>query len=82
MEPLNVTMVGIYVMLVLPNVTLALSNVRKQIIKLLNVIKLRAYVMLVLSNVSKKEKKKEITECNKSTVICDISITQCDNKTI
>ena len=76
------TMVGIYVMLVLPNVTLALSNVRKQITKLLNVIKLRAYVMLVLSNVSKKEKKKEITECNKSTVICDISITQCDNKTI
>ena len=82
MEPLNVTMVGIYVMLVLPNVTLALSNVRKKITKLLNVIKLRAYVMLVLSNESKKEKKKEITECNKSTVICDVSITQCDNKTI
>lgn len=58
MEPLNVTMVGIYVMLVLPNVTLALSNVRKQITKLLNVIKLRAYVMLVLSNVSKKRKEK------------------------
>ena len=82
MEPLNVTMVGIYVMLVLPNVTLALSNVRKQITKLLNVIKLRAYVMLVLSNVSKKEKKKEITEWNKSTIICDVNITQCENRTI
>ena len=40
------------------NVTLVLSNVRKQITKLLNVIKLRAYVMLVLSNMSKKRKEK------------------------
>ena len=41
-----------YMMLVLPDVKMEPSNVRKKIRELLNVIKVRPYVMLVLPNVT------------------------------
>ena len=57
--------------MVLPNVTMEPSDVskKKKKKKPPNVIKVRLY-------------KKRITECDKSTVICDIVIVQCDNETI
>ena len=65
------------VILVLPNVTMKLSNVRKKM-KLLNVTKVLLYVMLVLSNVTMKpsnvRKNKRTAKCDKSTVTCDIGI--------
>ena len=72
--------------LVLPNVKMESSNVRKKIKELLNVIKVRSHVMLVLPNVTMKSsnvrKKKGIIECVKSKVTCDVGIAQCDNGTI
>ena len=64
-ELLNMTKVRSYVMLVLSNVIMELSNVRKKIMVPLNVTKVRSDVMLVLfnvtmklSNIKKKIKKK------------------------
>ena len=70
-------------MLVLYNVRMVLSNVRKKKIKEPpNVTKVQSHVMLVLHNVrmvsSNVRKNKETTEC-KSIVTCDVSITQCED---
>ena len=71
--------------LVLHNMRMVPSNVRKKIRELPNVIKVQSYVMLVLHNIrmipSNVRKNKE-TECNKSTVICNISTAQYENGTI
>ena len=48
------TKVWSYVMLVLPNVTIKLSNVRKKIRVQPNVAKVQLYVMLVLPHVTMK----------------------------
>ena len=62
------------------------SNVRKKIREPLNVTKVQSNVMLVLHNMmmisSNVRKNKGIAECDKSTVICDISITQYEDGTI
>ena len=69
-----------HVMLVLSNVTMELSNVRKIIIIQPNVTKEQSYIMLVLPNVTmepsnvRKKKKKRTTECDKSIVTCDVGI--------
>ena len=68
-------------MLVLHNVKMVSSNVRKKKIKkLLNVTKVQLHVMLVLRNVrmvpSNVRKNKGITECDKSIIICNVSTTQ------
>ena len=52
MDLLNVTKIWLYVILVLPNVTIKLSNVRKKIKVLLNVTKVWLKLMLVLFNVT------------------------------
>ena len=73
-------------MLVLHNVRMVPSNVRKKLRESPNVTKVQSHVMLVLHNVrivpSNVRKNKGTTECDKSTVICDISTTQCDDGTI
>ena len=46
------TKVRSYVILVLPNVTIELSNVRKKIRKPPNMTKVQSYVILVLPNVT------------------------------
>ena len=71
-----------YVMLILPNVIMESSNVKKIIIirEPLNVIKIKLYVILVLPNVTmepsnvkkKKKKKKGTIECEKREVTCDV----------
>ena len=77
-EPPNVTKVQSHVMLILANVTIELSNVRK--IKVpSNVRKVRSNVILVLPNVtvepSNVRKNKETIECDKSIVTCNVSTT-------
>ena len=73
-------------MLVLPNMTMELSNVRKKNSVPLNVIKVQLDVMLVLSNVTMKpsnvRKNKKITECDNSTITCHVGIAQCEDETI
>ena len=73
-------------MLVLRNVRTVPSNVRKKLRESPNVTKVQLHVILVLHNVkmipSNVRKNKETTECDKSTVICDISTTQYDDGTI
>ena len=64
--------------LVLPNVMMELSNVRKK--KTLNVTKVLSNVMLVLSNVimepiDVRKKNKGTIKCDKRKVTCDIGIT-------
>ena len=75
-----------HVMLVLRNVRMVSSNVRKKIMEPPNVTKVQSHVMLVLHNVrmvlSNVRKNKGTTECDKSTVIYDVSTTQCDDGTI
>ena len=76
-ELLNVTKVRLYVMLVLCNVTMKLSNVQKKIKVPPNVRKIRLYVIFVLPDVTMepsnvRKKNKGTTECDKSTVICDV----------
>ena len=73
-------------MLILPNVTIELSNERKKIRVQPDVAKVHSYVMLVLpnvimesSNVKKKNNNKGTTECNKSTIAYDVCTAQCDN---
>ena len=66
-------------MLRLSNVTMELSNVSKTN-KLLNIINVRSYIMLGLINITielsnmSKNKNKESTECDKSTISCDVGI--------
>ena len=73
-------------MLVLYNVRMVSSNVRKKIRELLNVTKVQSHMMLVLHNVRmvplNVRKNKETTECDKSTVICDVGTIQCEDGTI
>ena len=73
-------------MLLLHNVRMVPSNVRKKIKELLNVTKVQSHVMLVLHNMrmvlSNVRKNKETTECDKSTITCDVSTTQCEDGTI
>ena len=75
-----------HVMLVLTNVTMELSNVRNKIKVPPNVRKVRSNVMLVLPNVtmepSNVRKNKGTTECDKSTVTCDVGTAQYENDTI
>jgi len=75
-----VTKVQIDIMLVLPNVTMESSNVRKKIRESPNVTKEQSHMMLELQNMRmessnmRKKKKKEITKCNKRIVTCDVRI--------
>ena len=73
-------------MLVLHNVRMIPSNVRKKIKKPLNVIKVESHVILVLHNVrmvpSNVRKNKETTKCDKSTITCDVSTIQSEDCTI
>ena len=73
------TKVQSHVMLVLRNVRMVPSNVRKEIRKPPNVTKVQSHVMLVLHNVrmvpSNVRKNKRTTKCDKSTVTCDVSTT-------
>ena len=71
------TKVQLYVILVLPNVMIELSNMRKKIRVLSNVTKVRLEVMLVLHNVrteplNVRQKSKGTTKCEKKTVTCDV----------
>ena len=76
-------------MLVMHNVKMEMSNVRKKK-KPLNVTKILPNLMLVLlnvtikpSNVKKKKKKtKGITKCDKRKVTSDIGIAQCEDRTV
>lgn len=67
------TKIWLVVLLVLSNVTIEPSNMRK---KSPNVTKVRSHVMLVLLNMTMKpanvSRKYETTKCDKSTVICNI----------
>ena len=81
------TKVQSYLILVSPNVTMELSNVRKKIRVQLNTVKVWSYVMLVLSNVNngtvKYEKKnKGITEYDKSIVTCNVGTAQYKDGTV
>ena len=69
------TKIQSHVMLVLYNVMMIPSNVKKEIKEPPNVTKVQLHVMLILynvrmvsSNVRGKKKKKGIAECDKSTV--------------
>ena len=77
------TKVQSHVTLVLHNVRMVPSNVRKKIRKPPNMTKVQSYVMLVLHNVkivlSNVRKNKETTECDKSTITCDIGTAQCED---
>ena len=49
--------------------------------------KVQSHVILVLHNLKMvpsivRKKNTSITKCGKSTVICDVDTTQCDNRTI
>ena len=72
MEPPNRIKVQLHVMLILHNVKIELSNVI-----LPNVRKVRSNVMLILPNVTMElsniKKNKRTTECDKSTITCDIN---------
>ena len=80
------TKVQSHVMLVLHNVRMVPSNVRKKIKEPLNMTKVQSHVMLVLHNVRKVQsnvrKNKRTTECDKSTITCDVSTTQYEDDTI
>ena len=82
-EPPNVTKVQSHVMLVLHNVRMVPSNVRKKIKEPPNVTEVQSHVMLVLHNVrvvpSNVRKNKRTAEYNKSTIIFDVSTTQCED---
>ena len=74
-------------MLVLHNVRMIPSNVRKKIREPLHVTKVQSHVMLVLHNMSivpsnMRKKNKRITECHKSTVTCNVGTAQCEDGTI
>ena len=71
-------------MLVLHNVKIVPSNVRKKIREPPNVTKVQSQVMLVLHNVrmvlSNVRKNKGTIECDKITVICDVGTIKCKKK--
>ena len=74
------TKVQSHVMLVLHNMKMVPSNVRKKIKEPPNVTKVQSHVMLVLHNVrmvlsNVRKKNKRTTEYDKSTVTCDVSTT-------
>ena len=73
-------------MLVLHNVRMVPSNVRKKIKEPTIVSKVQSHVMLILRNVrmilSNVRKNKETTKCDKSTITYDISTTQSEDGTI
>ena len=72
--------------LVLSNVTMKPSNVRKQIRESSNVTKVQSHVMLLPHNVrmvpSNVRKNKGITKYDKSAVSCDVGIAQYEDSTI
>ena len=73
-------------MLVLHNVRMILSIVRKKIKEPPNVTKVQSHVILVLHNVrissNERKNKETIIEYDKSTIVCDINTTQCKYGTI
>ena len=73
------TKIQSHVMLVLYNVMMIPSNMKKEIKEPQNVTKVQLHVMLILHNVrmipSYVRKNMGTTECDKSTVTCDISTT-------
>ena len=73
-------------MLVLHNVRMVPSNIRKKIREPSNVTKVQSHVMFVLHNVrmvpSNVRRNKGIIECDKSTVTCDVGTAQCEDNTI
>ena len=71
-------------MLVLRNVRIVPSNVRKKNKGTTKCGKIQSYVMLVLHNVGMvssnvRKKNKGITECDKSTVTFDVGTGQCED---
>ena len=66
-------------MLVLHNMKMVPSNVKKKKREPPNVTKVQSHVMLVLHNVkmvpSNVRKNKRTTECDKNTVTCDLGTT-------
>ena len=74
-------------MLVLHNVRMEPSNVRKKIKEPQNVTKIQAHMMIVLHNIRMKllnvrKKKKRTTKYDKSIIICDIGTIQYGNETV
>ena len=85
-EPPNVTKVQSYVILVLHNMKMVPSNVRKN--KETTVCD-KSTITCDVSNtqcedgtIKCEKKNKGTTECNKSTVTCDVDTAQCENGTI
>ena len=70
------TKIQSHVMLVLHNVRMVPSNVRKKIREPPNVTKVQSHVILILHNVrmvqSNMRKNKGTRECDKSTVTCNV----------
>ena len=73
-------------MLVLRNVRIVPSNLRKKIKEPPNVTKVQSHVMLILRNVrmilSNVRKNKETTKCDKSIITCDVGTAQCEDDII
>ena len=80
------TKVQSHVILVLRNMRIVPSNERKKIKEPPNMTKIQPHVMLVLHNVrmvpSNVRKNKGTIECDKSTVISDVSTAQYEDGTI
>ena len=78
--------VKLHVMLVLHNMWMEPSNVKKKI-ELLNMTKVLLNVMLVLLNMTMeplnvRKKKKGTTKSNKRIVTCDVGTAQCEDETV
>ena len=73
-------------MLILHNLRMVPSNMRKKIKEPPNVTKVQSHVILVLRNMrlvpSNVRKNKGTTECDKSTITCDVGTIQCKDGTI
>ena len=73
-------------MLVLHNMRIVPSNVRKKIKELPNVTKVQLHVILIMHNVrvvpSNVRKYKGTIKCDKNTITNDVSTTQRENGTI
>ena len=80
------TKVQLHMILVLHNVRMRSSNVRKKIMELPNVTKIESHMMLILHNVrmvpSNMKKKNGTTKCEKSIVTCEVGTAQCGDSTI
>ena len=86
-KPPNMTKVQSHVTLVLYNVRMVSSNVRKKKKReTSNVTKVQSRVMLVLHNVrmipSNVRKNKGTTEYDKSIITCEVYTIQCEDNTI